>query len=161
MQASQQLSAFQAALLVGFFALFFYVWGTTNLEGLMNYPFWRDMGQMMSNDQFIRLRADHGWKVFPLLVVPLTLLQITAVALVFLAPSWLPRWALFVILAIELLYMAVTIFLEIPIHRSHDTRGYDLALFDRLIAIDVWLRKIPRLIEAPIVTYLLWRTVVR
>lgn len=161
MQASQQLSTFQAALLVGFFALFFYVWGTTNLEGLMNYPFWRDMGQMMSNDQFIRLRADHGWKVFPLLVVPLTLLQITTVALVFLAPSWLPRWALFVILAIELLYMAVTIFMEIPIHRSHDTRGYDLALFDRLIAIDIWLRKIPRLIEAPIVTYLLWRTVVR
>lgn len=161
MQASQQLSTFQAALLVGFFALFFYVWGTTNLEGLMNYPFWRDMGQMMSNDQFIRLRADHGWKVFPLLVVPLTLLQITTVALVFLAPSWLPRWALFVILAIELLYMAVTIFMEIPVHRSHDTRGYDLALFDRLIAIDIWLRKIPRLIEAPIVTYLLWRTVVR
>ena len=70
-------------------------------------------------------------------------------------------WALFLVLGIELLYMAVTIFLEIPIHRSHDTRGYDLALFDRLIAIDIWLRKLPRLAQAPAVIYLLWRTVLR
>src|SRR5262245_7377737 len=161
MQASQQISTLQAALLVGFFALFFYVWGTTNLEGLLNYPYWREMGQMMSNENFIKLRANHGWKVFPLLVVPLTLLQIVTIALVVLAPSWLPRRALYVVLAVELLYMAVTIFLEIPIHRSHDARGYDVALFDRLIAIDIWLRKLPRLIEAPFVTYLLWRTIVR
>ena len=161
MQASQQMSTLQAALLVGFFALFFYVWGTTNLEGLFNYPFWRDMGQMMSNEDFIKLRADHGWKVFPLLVVPLTLLQLAIIALVFLGPAWLPPRALYAVLGIELLYMAVTIFLEIPIHRSHDTRGYDLALFDRLIAIDIWLRKLPRLIEAPFVTYLLWRAIVR
>src|SRR5262245_24051410 len=151
----------QAALLVGFFALFFYVWGTTNLEGLMNYPFWREMGQMMSNDNFIKLRADHGWKVFPLLVVPLASLQMVTIALVFLAPPSLPRWTLFVILAIELLYMVVTIFFEIPIHRSHDTQGYDLALFDHLIAIDIWLRKLPRLIEAPFVIYLLWRALMR
>ncbi len=161
MQPNTQVSSLQGGLLVGFFALFFYVWGTTNLEGLMNYPFWREMGQMMSNDDFIRLRADHGWKIFPLLVVPLLLLFIVTIALVFLAPVWLPRWTLLVVLAIELLYMAVTIFLEIPIHRSHETLGYDLALFDRLIAIDIWLRKLPRLIEAPCVVYLLWRALMR
>src|SRR5262245_29430232 len=154
MQASQQISTLQAALLVGFFALYFYVWGTTNLEGLLNYPYWREMGQMMSNENFIKLRSDQGWKVFPLLVVPLTLLQLATIALVFVGPAWLPRRPLYFVLAIELVYMAVTIFLEIPIHRSHDTRGYDLVLFDRLIAIDIWLRKLPRLLEAPFVTYL-------
>ena len=147
MQANTEISSLQGALLVTFFALFFYVWGTTNLEGLMNYPFWRDMGQMISNDNFIKLRADHGWKVFPLLVAPLVLLQVVTIALVVVAPPSLPRSTLFAVLAVELLYMGVTIFLEIPIHRSHDTQGYNLALFHRLITIDIWLRKLPRLIE--------------
>jgi hypothetical protein len=44
----------QGALLVSFFGLFFYVWGAANLEGLMNYPFWRDMGPMMTNENFIK-----------------------------------------------------------------------------------------------------------
>lgn len=151
----------QTALVVAFFALFFYVWGTTNLEGLFNYPFWRDMGRMISNADFVTLRANHGWKVFPLLVVPLMSLFVVTGALLLLGPPWLPRWALVVVFAFEVVYMAVTIWLEIPIHRRHDTRGYDLASFDRLIAIDIWLRKLPRLIEAPFVVYMLWRAVAR
>ena len=43
-----------------------------------------------------------------------------------------------------------TVFIEIPIHRQHENEGYDLALF-----IDVWLRKLPWLIEAPFIIYLL------
>ena len=36
-----------------------------------------------------------------------------------------------------------------------------VALFDRLIAIDRWLRKLPCLVEAPLVVYLLWRALAR
>jgi hypothetical protein len=147
----------QTALLTAFFALFFYVWGTTNFEGLMNYPVWRDMGAMISNEDFIELRASHGWKIFPLLVAPLSLLQIVTIALIFLAPASTPRWALWIVVALELIYMLATIFLEIPIHLQHDRTGYDRALFDRLITIDIWLRKLPRLVEAPFVVFLLWR----
>ena len=161
MPADNQISTLQGALLVSFFALFFYVWGTTNLEGLMNYPFWRDMGALIPNEDFIKLRATHGWKIFPLLVAPLFLLQAVTLALVFLAPPIVPRWALYVILALEAAYMLATVFLEIPIHQQHDKTGYDLALFDRLITIDIWLRKLPRLIEAPFVVFLLWRVVKR
>jgi len=159
MPADEQVSILQAVALTAFFALFFYVWGTTNLEGLLNYPFWRDMGGMMTNQDFIKLRAMHGWKVFPLLVAPLLLLQLVVIALVFLRPPGIPLWALLVVLAFEALYMIVTVFFEIPIHRRHDQQGYDLALFDRLIFLDVWLRKLPRLLEAPFVLYLLWRVV--
>ena len=155
------IRAVQNGLLTAFFALFFYVWGTTNLEGLFNYPFWRDMGGMLTNENFMALRGAHGWKIFPLLVAPLFLLQIVTIALVFLAPSFVPRWALLIVLGLELIYMLATICLEIPIHLQHDTQGYDLASFDRLIAIDIWLRKIPRLVEAPFVVFLLWRVVAR
>lgn len=151
----------QSALLVAFFGLFFYVWGAANLEGLMNYPFWRDMGAMMTNENFVKLRADHLWKIAPLLVVPFGMLVIVTAVLVFIAPPFVPRWALIVIFALELLAALSTIFIQVPIQLLHNTQGYDLAAFDRLIATDFWLRKVPRFVEAPFVAFVLWRVIVR
>jgi flagellar biosynthesis protein FlhB len=87
---STEFSLVQKALLIMFFGLFFYVWGAANLEGLLNYPFWRDMGPMMTNEDFIKLRSDHLWKIAPLLVLPVAVLAIVTLSLVFLGPPSIP-----------------------------------------------------------------------
>jgi hypothetical protein len=161
MPQATELTLVQGVLLVMFFGLFFYVWGAANLEGLMNYPFWRDMGPMMTNENFIKLRADHLWKIAPLLVIPFVALVLVTTALAFLAPPFVPRWALVVVLALELVGGVSTIFIQVPIQLQHNAQGYDLATFNRLITTDFWLRKVPRFIEAPFVMFVLWRVLFR
>jgi len=161
MPQATEVTLVQGVLLVMFFGLFFYVWGAANLEGLMNYPFWRDMGQMMTNENFIKLRADHLWKIAPLLVIPFVTLVLVTAALVVLAPPFVPRWALVVVLGLELVGGLSTIFIQVPIQLQHNSTGYDLASFNRLITTDFWLRKAPRFIEAPLVMFVLWRVIFR
>lgn len=161
MTQAKDVNHVQGVLLVSFLSLFFYVWGAANLEGLMNYPFWRDMGPMMTDENFIKLRTDHLWKIAPLLVIPFAALVLVTATLVFVAPPFVPRWALLVILGLELVNVLSTIFIQVPIQLQHNTQGYDLAAFDRLIVTDFWLRKVPRFVEAPFVALILWRTVFR
>lgn len=161
MAQAPDVSIFQGVLLAIFFGLFFYVWGAANLEGLMYYPFWRDMGAMMTNENFIKLRADHLWKIAPLLVVPFGALVLVTATLVFVAPPFVPRWALVVIFDLELVAVLSTIFIQVPIQIQHNRTGYDLAAFERLIVTDFWLRKVPSFVEAPFVVLILWRTIFR
>jgi hypothetical protein len=156
-----EFSLVQKAFLIMFFGLFFYVWGAANLEGLLNYPFWRDMGPMMTNEDFIKLRSDHLWKIAPLLVLPVAVLAMVTLSLVFLGPPSIPRWALIAILCLELISVLSTIFIQIPIQFQHNREGYDLASFNRLITTDFWFRKLPRFIEAPFVVFVLWRVISR
>lgn len=156
-----EFSLLQKVLLIIFFGLFFYVWGAANLEGLLNYPFWRDMGPMMTNENFIQLRSDHLWKIAPLLVLPVAVLVIVTISLVFMGPPSIPRWAMIVILCFELTSVLSTIFIQIPIQLQHNTQGHDLASFSRLITTDFWLRKLPRFFEAPFVVFVLWRVISR
>ena len=87
-------STLQSVLLLCFACLFFYRFGAANIEGLVNYPFWRDMGPTMSNEDFIRLREVHLWRVYPLLVLPFGLEIVAAVALLGIGHPMVPRWML-------------------------------------------------------------------
>jgi len=155
------MTKMQGALLVSFFALFFYQWGATNLEGLLNYPFWRDMGRVMANNDFIQLRANHVAKIFPLVVIPFFLALAVTISLVFAAPAFIPRWQLLVVAGLHTAIALSTILLQIPIQAQLSRTGYDAAAFDRLIMTDVVLRKIPAAGEAVFVLLILWRVVMR
>jgi hypothetical protein len=89
-----------------------------------------------------------------------TLVFVTA-TLVFLAPPFVPRWALLVVLGLQLVAGLSTIFIQVPIQLSHTTQGYDIASFNRLITTDFWLRKVLSFIEAPFVAFVLWRVIFR
>ena len=154
-------SAAQSLALLCFICLFFYRFGAANLEGLVNYPFWRDMGQTMSNADFIRLRELHLWKVYPLLVLPFGLEIIAATVLLRLGHPAVPRWMFVAIVALLLVAFLSTVFIQIPIQNQHTRSGYDRPGFDRLIATDLWLRKVPSLAEGLLAIRVLWRVITR
>ncbi len=154
-------SPFRAVLLLLFFSLFFYRLGASNIEALLNYPFWRDMGGMMSNDDFIRLRDDHLWKVFPLLVAPIVLLVIVTAILAWAGAPPVPRWVFVGALACQSIMVASTVLIQIPIQFELNRSGFDAALLDRLIWTDLLLRKLPSLVEAAFVLFGLWAVITR
>ena len=161
MHSDGRATTFQAVLLILFFALYFYRVGAGNLEGLLNYPFWRDMGPMMSNEDFMRLREDHMWKVFPLLVLPVVTLPIVTAMLAVTGAPPVPRWVFAGALTLQLVAVLSTILIQFPIQVQLTQTGFDAAALDRLIVTDLWFRKIPSLVEGVFVLIALWRVIAR
>lgn len=151
-----QMTDLEAGLLFLFFASFFYRIGAANLEGFFNYPFWRDMGPMMSAEDFIKLRKDHIWKIYVLLVAPIILLFLVTVALTALGSARIPRWVFMGALACQLVALISTLVIQLPIQKRLDRDGFEQAALSRLIATDRWLRKLPSLIECVLVSIGLW-----
>jgi hypothetical protein len=148
------------ALLFAFLALYFYRLGVTSLEGFFNYPFWRDMGPMMSNADFIQLRADHIWKIYILLVVPAGILVLVTAALTVVGAPPVPRWAFVGALVFQLIAVASTVTIQLPIQQQLDVTGYSAAAIERLISTDLLLRKLPSLLEGGLVIVALWKVIV-
>jgi hypothetical protein len=148
-------------MLLMFFTLFFYRLGASNIEGLLNYPFWRDMGSMMSNEDFIALRSDHLWKIYPLLVAPVCILVIVTAVLAWSGAPPVPRWVFVGALACQLIMVGSTALIQIPIQIELSQSGFDRALLDRLISTDLMFRKLPSLAEGAFVLCGLWIAITR
>lgn len=149
----------RSLLLLLFFMLYFYRLGAANVEALLNYPFWKAMGPMMSNADFIQLRTEHVWKIVPIMVAPIGLLVLVTGALSVLGAPPVPRWAFLCALVLQLVAMASTLAIQLPIQMQLDTSGYDAAAIDRLISTDLLFRKLPSVIEGAFVLLALWRVI--
>lgn len=146
-------------LLLLFFFLYSYRLGATNVEALINYPFWRDMGPMMSNADFIQLRADHLWKIFPIMVAPIGLLVVVTAVLASTGAQPVPRWAFVGALCFQLVAVVSTVAIQLPIQLQLSAVGYDAASLERLIATDLWFRKLPSVIEGGFVLVAFWKVI--
>jgi hypothetical protein len=153
-------SVLQSVLLMMFFGLFFYQWGAANLEGFLNYPWIRDLGELLSKDDWIRTRTAPFAKIFPLLVIPFALSIVATIALAFQAPPFIPRWVILIVLVLQAVIATSTILVQGPIQVQLNS-GFDREAVDRLITTDFWLRKVPLQIEGALVFYALWRVVAR
>ena len=161
MSTATPTTALQAGILVAFFGLFFYQWGATNIEGFLNYPFWRDMGAKMAKDDYLKLYKDHGWKLLPLLVIPFLLYTVSTIALAIYAPAYIPHWLPLGILALQMVVTTSSAFVQVPLRVQLDRKGFDSAKFNRLITTDFWLRKIPSAAEAVLVLMVLTSVAMR
>ena len=146
-------------LLLLFFALYFYRLGAANVEALLNYPFWLDMGPMMSNADFIQLRTDQVWKIVPIMVAPFGLLVLITSALALLGAPPVPRWVFIGAFALQLVAGVSTVTVQVPIQLQLDTSGYDAAALERLISTDLLFRKLPSMIEGIFVILGLWHII--
>ncbi|MBA2466455.1 MAG: hypothetical protein H0V46_02475 [Sphingomonas sp.] len=149
----------RSILLLLFFALYFYRLGAANVEALLNYPFWLDMGPMMSNADFIQLRTDQVWKIVPIMVAPIGLLVLVTGALALAGAPPVPRWVFIGALVLQLVAVVSTLTIQLPIQMQLDTSGYDAAALKRLISTDLLFRKLPSVIEAVFVGLGLWRVI--
>jgi len=124
------------------------------------YPFTRDMGEVVTKADWIRLREGPFARIFPLLVIPFAQSVVATIVLVSLKPPFIRRWLLLVILGLQAVIVASTILVQVPIQLQLNS-GFDRAAAIRLISTDFWLRKLPLQVEGAFVLYALWRVVVR
>ena len=73
----------------------------------------------------------------------------------------MPRWVFIGAPACQLVNAGSTVFIQIPIQNQLSQTGFDRALLDRLIVTDLLLRKLPRVAEALLITFGLWKIVAR
>jgi hypothetical protein len=140
-------SALTDLCLTAYLILVWFVSGVTLLQGWGNYPTWLDMGPMMSNEDFMRLREAHYWLIYPLAVIPGMASVVLNAVLVFLKPPGISRPLLIALLILTIGISVATIVIQIPLQDQIDAKGYDREVIQRLIDTDLWTRKIPGLIS--------------
>jgi hypothetical protein len=150
-------AAIADAIFVAFVFLCLVVGGVTLMQGLVNYPFWRDMGPMMSNEDFLKVREAHYWKIYPLAVYPGTVAGALNVALLFFRPTGVSVWLTAMVLALGLVVGVATIAVEIPYQDILDAKGYDRAAIEALIRTDMMYRKVPGVAAMVLVGVMLWQ----
>lgn len=114
------------------FALVLYVSGAYFVEAFVNYPSWRMIGAA-------EFRAYHnalGARIIPFMVAP----WFVEIALTFLLirfrPRAVPLPAILVAQALNLIALASTIFIQIPIQIQFGNNGMSVEALDRLIETD-------------------------
>ncbi len=143
------------------FVLVFYGMGAAFVESFVNYPTWRLIGAA-------EFQAYHqalspliiGYMVIPVfLAIPLTAM------LLWKRPLQIPKWAIWLALAMQLVAAVSSVFVQIPIQVQLSSEGLSLELIDRLIFTNFWLRRVPMLLNSILffwmMTLLLRRTAVR
>ena len=141
MQASTRLSNW---LFLITFALAFYGMGASFVESFVNYPTWPLVGP----NEFRAFHQTLGPRIVRVLVIPLMVLTVLTALLLWRRPAPIPRWAVLLSLAIQVMVWIATFSIHIPIQMELSANGQSLPLIDRLIVTNWWLRRIPHLINS-------------
>jgi hypothetical protein len=144
---------FAQRLTVVAFALTFYCLGTTYFEAFVNYRTWGFIGSA----EFPSYHRALTPLVIKVMLIPIAVYVACLLALVLSSETVVPRFALVASLALVLVAVLSSIFIQIPIQRAFDRDGLSTALLQRLIATDLALRKVPLGLNALLWLAVFWR----
>ena len=133
------------------FALTFYGMGASFIEGFVNYPTWRLVGA----DEFRTFHQTLSPLGIGYMVVPLMLATVLTIALLWLRPAAIPLWLIALSIALRLVTGVSTFTIQIPIQMELSSGGLSLPLIERLIFTDLWLRKVPMLINSALFLWMM------
>jgi hypothetical protein len=121
------------------FALVFYGNGAGFIESFVNYSSWHLIGeaQFPAYHQFISPR------VWGYLVAPALLGTVFTILMLWARPAVIPAWAVWAAIAAQAVVWISTATIQIPIQLQLAEHGLSIALVDRLIETNFWLRRIP------------------
>ena len=131
------------------FALVFYGMGAAFVEGFVNYPTWPLVGA----GEFRAFHGAVGALVVRYMVVPMLVTTVLTMALLWRRPAPVPRWALWLSVALQLATWVSTAAVQLPIQFQLNADGVSLPLIERLIVTNWWFRRVPHLVNA---TLFLW-----
>jgi hypothetical protein len=127
----------------------FYVVGCGFMEGLVNYPSWREVGDA----EWVAFRGSYD-ALMPVFVGPFFLSFPLKVALLWLRPAGVPRWGVAVLAALHLELIVVTVGLFLPRYQTALDTVHDRSAIDALIAADIPLREVPCFLMLVVATFL-------
>lgn len=125
------------------FALMFYIAGAGFVESFVNYPTWKLIGA----SEFQTYHNALSQRIVPLMVLPWLVEIVLTILLIWVRPRVIPRTAIVFALALNLIALVSTIFIQIPIQAALSEYGLSLPAIDKLIKTDP-IRWIPLIIKA-------------
>lgn len=141
MQASPKWSVW---FFVITFALVFYGMGAATVETFVNYPTWPLIGA----NEFRAYHQALGPLVIRYMVIPMLITTVLTICLLWLRPAPIPRWAIWLSVALQLVTWVSTATIQIPIQLQLSSDGLSLPLIERLMFTSWWLRRVPHVINA-------------
>lgn len=121
------------------FALVFYGTGAAVVESFVNYASWPLIGA----DEFIVYHQFISPRVLTFLVAPLLLGTAFTILMLWSRPAAIPAWAVWAALAAQAVVWVSTATIQVPIQIQLSEHGLSVALIERLIETNFWLRRIP------------------
>ena len=102
-------------------------------------------------EQFVRYEADHNRLITPVVGLPMLVEITTAVALLYVAPTGFPRWAIWAGIGLVAAIWLSTAFVQVPCHQRLMS-GFDEQAYQRLVATN-WIRTILWSARGGLLTY--------
>ena len=121
----------------------FYGLGASFVESFVNYPTWRLIGE----GEFLAYHHTLGPLVIGYMVVPMVVATILTILLVWFRPPRIPRWAIWLSVALQVIVWVSTAAIQFPIQVELSKNGLSLPLIDQLIFTNLWFRKLPQIIN--------------
>jgi hypothetical protein len=141
MQASSKTSVW---LFLISFVLVFYGLGASFVESFVNYPTWRLIGA----NEFLAYHHALTPLIVGYMVIPMVIGTLFTISLIWFRPAPIPRWAIWLSIVLQFAIWISTVFVQLPIQFQLGADGLSLPLIDRLIFTNLWLRKVPSVINA-------------
>ena len=133
------------------FALVFYGIGASFVESFVNYPTWRLIGA----NEFRAYHQALGPLIIGYMVIPMLITTLLTMFLLWFRPAPIPRWAIWFSVVLQLMIWVSTATIQLPIQVQLSKDGLSLALIERLIFTNWWLRKVPQIINALLFLWLM------
>lgn len=142
------------AIFLAALALVLYGNGAAFIESFVNYASWHLIGpaEFTTYHDFIRPR------VLAFLVAPALLGTLFSVAMLWFRPPAIPRWSVWAAIGLQAIVWASTALIQVPIQLQLGEHGLSLALIDRLITTNFWLRRIPYALTAALFLWMAARS---
>ena len=121
------------------FALVFYGNGAAFIEGFVNYSSWHLIGE----GEFTAYHRFISPRVLTFLVAPALLGTVFTILMLWARPATIPVWAVCAAIAAQAVVWVSTATVQVPIQLQLSEEGLSLALIERLIETNFWLRRIP------------------
>lgn len=121
------------------FALVFYGTGAAFIESFVNYSSWHLIGAA----EFTQYHRFISPRVIAFLVAPMLLGTAFTIALLWFTPPGIALWAVWLAIVLQAIVWISTATIQLPIQFALSADGLNVALIDRLIDTNIWLRRIP------------------
>jgi hypothetical protein len=126
------------------FALVFYGMGAASVESFVNYPTWPLIGP----NEFRAYHRALGPLIIGHMVIPMLVTTILTILLLWFRPASIPRWMVWLALALQVGVWVSTVTIQLPIQGQLSADGLSLPLIDRLRVTSFWLRRVPHIANA-------------
>jgi hypothetical protein len=136
------------------FCLIFYGAGASFVESFVNYPTWPLVGR----NEFRDFHRALSPLVVGYMVIPMIVGTLLSVLLIRFRPRAIPLWAVVAAIVLQLVIWISTATIQVPIQLQLSADGQSIPAIERLIFTNLWLRKVPQVINCVLFIWMMYIT---